>query len=131
MGTDLLLKVSHLRIQNRPKTSLGSFLQGWANLGPYAILPPDYFAISLFRNFTVSYFRTSVVLCFYCFTVSYFRSFVLSFFHIFELSQFRNFIVSYFRSFVLSLFRTSVRCFVISLFRSLVLSLFRTFFILL
>ena len=86
MGTDLLLKVSHLRSQNQPKTSLGSFLQGWANLGLYAILPPDYFAISLFRNFTVSYFRTSVVSYFHCFAVSYFRSFVLSFFHIFALS---------------------------------------------
>ena len=99
MGTDLLLKVSHLRSQNQPKTSLGSFLQGWANLGPYAILSPDYFAISLFRNFRVSYFRTSVVSYFPCFAVSYFRSFVLSFFHIFALSQLRNFIVSYFRSF--------------------------------
>ena len=92
--TDLLLKVSHVRSQNQPKTSSGSFLQGWANLGPYAIQSPDYFVISLFRNFIVSYFRTSVV--------SYFRSFTFSHFRSFAISLFRTFAVSYFRCFGLS-----------------------------
>ena len=74
----------------------------------YAILHPDYFALPLFRNFTVWYFRTSVISYFHCFAVSYFRSFTVSYFRCFVLALFCTSVVSYFRSLVLSLFRTFV-----------------------
>ena len=104
-------------------TGLGGALKisHFINVYIEQLLPPDYFAISFFRNFTVLYFRTSVVSCFHYFAVSYFRSFVLS---LFTVSQFRTFVVSYLRCFVLALFRT----FAVSYFRCFVLSFVASYF---
>ena len=84
MGTDLLLKVSHLRSQNQPKSSLGSFLQGWAKLGPMpfcvqTISQCRCFVILQFRTFALPLFRTFIVSQFHTFVVSYFRSLFCNF----------------------------------------------------